>query len=128
LPVLSKDTLVPVDTRTFFNDDARPVRQFPSQQSANKAWYPRPLDDESGSDEWEKVRGQWDAAPVLGIGAAQAAVDLWAGLSFTGWETSDGKKAVPGDITGAAPQGLLKEGVFETFYTEAPRMVAVVVG
>ena len=120
---------------------------------ASSAWYPRPLDDEDGDDddddndddepgsnedEWEKVRAQWDATPVMGAGAAQQAVDLWAALSFTGWDTSTsaskstsvsgGKTAVPGDITGAAPRNLLRQGVFEMFYTEAPRMVAVAVG
>jgi hypothetical protein len=69
------------------------------------------------------VRGQWRADPALGTKAAQQAVDLWAGLSFTRWETSSSENAAPGDITGIAPERLLKEEIFQAYYTEAPRIV-----
>lgn len=121
-PLLSQDLLVPVDCATFFIDDAAKVA-FPNPQPAAATWYPRPL---GSGDEWEAVRTTWDATPGLGTGAAEQAVDLWAALSFAGWVVArDPTPPPPGVITGAPPAALLVDGVFQTLFIEAPRLVAV---
>ena len=122
-PVISADIIPAFKYDTYFIRDAGDVN-FPAPHDADTAWYPRPALDTNDDDEWEAVRSQWAGAPVLGEGAAQTAVGLWAALSFARWEV----QAKPGDISGRAPVDIMLRKdthTFQTLYLEAPRMAAV---
>ncbi|KAF7590765.1 hypothetical protein BBP40_002380 [Aspergillus hancockii] len=116
-PVLSTDdTLPPFKYKTFFNENvSKEPFPFPDICLARVAWYPQAAG--APADMWKKVRDQWDGTPKMGIDAPDNAVKLWAGLSVTKW-----KLDTPGALSGKKPANLLKKGVFETLFLEAPRL------
>jgi hypothetical protein len=115
-PVLSSDIIPPFPFKTFFTGDVSPEPYpFPAIPPADPAWFPEPEDPKE--DEWEKVRGLWNGTPGLGKGAAEMAVQLWAGLSFSQWDLTP-----VGSVSGKAPGALLTDGVFQTLFLEAPRV------
>lgn len=121
-PVLSTDDKLPsFDYRVFFIENVPGSYGFPPIADADPSWYPQQVGKDQ--DMWESVRTQWDGTPGLGQGAAEAAVEIWAALSFAQWDT---ETQTPGVISGKKPKKLLRKPTFETRFLEAPRLSAVV--